>query len=297
MVSPSVSPAHTSQSEPPRKRRLSVILIPVVGICLTLAVLLYPVVATLMSNWSHQHAALEYSKLEQQISPQKLAQSFEDAQRYNATKSTGPILDPWLARISGDNVDYQEYLRQLSDLDTMGRLVLPTINVDLPVYHGTSTEVLHRGVGHLYGSDLPVGGPGTHSVLTGHTGLADATLFDHLIDVAVGDPIYIQVAGQKLKYQVYTTEVVLPDQVESLRPQAGQDLLTLITCTPYGINSHRLMVHARRVPMDDSDPFGRSHFTIPGWVWGFVTAAVAAVAALVWWLLRTRLRTRKSTQQ
>lgn len=291
MVTP---PSSVSTAEKPPQKRLAVILIPVVGVCLSLAVLLYPVVATLMSNWSQQHAAREYARLEEEMSPLQLAQSFQAAQQYNATKTTGPILDPWLARISHDNGDYQEYLHQLADLDVMGRLVIPAINVDLPIYHGTSVEVLHRGVGHLYGSDLPVGGEGTHSVLTGHTGLDDATLFDRLADVKQQDAIYVQVAGEKLKYQVFDIEVVLPEKVDSLRPQPGQDLLTLITCTPYGVNTHRLLVHARRVPMDAAANLEQARFVLPRWVWAFLAGGAVAIAALIWWLVFVSKRARKS---
>lgn len=163
----------------------------------------------------------------------------------------GPILDPWTARLSDDNEPFKEYLHQLDLSGTMARIVIPSIHVDLPVFHGTRPDTLEQGVGHLFGTDLPIGGKNTHSVLTGHTGLQTATLFDNLKNVKEGDSIYIDVYGQKLRYVVYGTEVVLPEDAQNLYKVEGKDLLTLITCTPYGINSHRLLVHAERAPMDE----------------------------------------------
>ncbi|CAB0584755.1 sortase [Corynebacterium diphtheriae] len=106
-------------------------------------------------------------------------------------------------------------------------------------------------MGHLYGSDLPVGGEGTHSVLTAHTGLVNASLFDTLTDVEMDDPIYVSVSGEKMKYQVNDIRVVLPHETDSLRPEADKGQVTLITCTPYGVNSHRLLVTGQRVPYDE----------------------------------------------
>lgn len=268
-------------------RTIRSLLLPIVIILAGLSVLLYPVVATQWNNIKQQEAAQAYSQLESELEPSALAQTLESARSYNDNRVNGPILDPWLSRLTEDNTDYQEYLAELSNLDTMARLVVPTAQVDLPVYHGTSDEVLNKGVGHLFGTDLPVGGQGSHSVLTAHTGMTNATLFDNLTDVKVGDPIYVQVSGEKMKYEVYDTEVVLPHETESLAPVNGEDLLTLITCTPYGVNTHRLLVHAHRVPMDaDTQVFEKSGLHWQWWMWALLGLALGTVILLAWWVIR-----------
>ncbi|GAB3697904.1 class C sortase [Corynebacterium nasicanis] len=271
-------------------RRRRSLLLPITVILAGLLALVYPVVATQWNNLRQQEAAAAYARLEQEAEPSALAAALADARAYNQERTPGPILDPWLARITEDNADYQGYLAQLHELETMARLVVPSAGVDLPVYHGTSEEVLDKGVGHLYGSDLPVGGPGSHAVLTAHTGLTTATLFDNLIDARVGDPIYLQISGEKLKYEVHDTRVVLPEETESLAQAAGEDLLTLITCTPYGVNTHRLLVHAHRVPLDDDTAvFDRSGLTWQWWMWAMLAGAVVILLGLLAWL-RWQLR-------
>jgi sortase A len=129
----------------------------------------------------------------------------------------------------------------------MGYLEIPSIQVKLPIYHGTSEAVLSQGVGHLEQSSLPVGGTGTHAVLSGHTGLASKRLFTDLSQLQVGDSFSITVLDQRLTYQVDEINVVEPHETELLRIEEGQDYVTLLTCTPYGINSHRLLVRGVRI--------------------------------------------------
>ncbi|MDO5099522.1 MAG: class C sortase [Corynebacterium sp.] len=271
------------------------IVLPALIVIVGIAVLAYPVVATQWNNYKQLHVAEEYSQLERSEEPIVLNEMVEAARDYNHNRATGPILDPWLARITPDNTDYQEYLHQLDAFDVMARLVIPSVNIDLPVFHGTTEEVLHKGVGHLFGSDLPVGGESTHSVLTGHTGLSVATLFDNLADVKTGDAIYMAVGGQRLKYEIHDMQVVLPDQTDSLHKQEGKDLLTLITCTPYGVNSHRLLVTAHQVPMDEADQhaFTSTGMNVQWWMWLFAFGAVCAAALLMSWIVVMVRRSRR----
>lgn len=283
------SPVEGLTAEPTTKARR--VVIPALIMVLGMLVLLYPVVATQWNNWLQQRAAEQY---EQEVmaddAEPDVSQAVVDAHRYNDTHPDGPILDPWLARISADNADYQEYLKQLSGLSAMSNVVIPSIDSSLPVYHGTSESTLQKGVGHLYGSSLPVGGAGTHAVLTGHTGLTNATLWDNLIDIQEGDPIYVSTFGERMKYEVHATEVVLPDDTDSLKAVPGEDLLTLITCTPYGINTHRLLVHAHRVPMDPAEAavFDDLKFPIQWWMWVVLAIAAVSLVAMIRWLTRAR---------
>ncbi|MCT2287741.1 class C sortase [Corynebacterium sanguinis] len=264
------------------------ILLPVVLILAGVLVLLYPVVATQWNNHRQQGIAAEYARIQEETPPSVLQEQFEAATRYNQTKGEGPILDPWLSRITPDNAEWQEYMSYLGGDGVMARLVVPSAKIALPVYHGTSSSTLDKGVGHLFGTDLPVGGSGTHAVLTAHTGLTSATLFDNLDDVAVGDSIYIQVSGQDLKYQVDNIEIVLPEETDSLAPVAGEDRLTLITCTPYGINTHRLLVHSLRVPMDSAEGVPAAALQWQWWMWALLAAVAATLLVLLWWVIRER---------
>lgn len=271
-----------------RDRQRKNIAIPVVLVIIGLLVVLYPVVATQWNNAKQLRAAQEYSKVEGNLPKEQLNRSLDSARRYNEDRATGPILDPWLARVSEDNTEYKAYLAELADQEAMGRVVVPAAGADLPVFHGTSEAVLQRGAGHLFGTHLPVGGDSTHSVITAHTGLSNATLFDNLKKVAVGDVFYVAVAGEKLKYEVETVDVVLPHETDGLAVQANRDLMTLITCTPYGINTHRLLVTGHRVPMDASDEaaFADKGLGWQWWMWAILAAAAVIVAALVAWTRR-----------
>lgn len=282
-----------SQSKQPSPHR---VFIPVLVMLVGLAVLLYPVVATQWNNWLQDKVSAEYQH--ELDSVENMQPSASDmiaaAQLYNERLTNGPILDPWLARISADNAAYQDYLSQLSGLSAMSNVVIPSIDSRLPVFHGTSEATLQKGVGHLYGSSLPVGGEGTHAVLTGHTGLTNATLWDNLTDLKAGDAIYLSTFGERMKYEVHDTEVVLPHETESLETVPGKDLLTLITCTPYGVNTHRLLVHAHRVEMD---PAEASVFEKPGmrmqwWMWLVVAVAVLAIAGMARWVATQRRQTK-----
>lgn len=158
------------------------------------------------------------------------------------------------------------------------------MGVDLPVYHGTGETALARGVGHLFGTSLPVGGPDTHAVLTGHSALADATLFDRLPEIQTGQVFYLDVYGETLAYQVDRTTVVLPNELDALQ-RTGADEITLVTCTPRAVNSHRLLVHAVRVPYDAAaDPVAdgpRMDWTIRAWMYPRVIAMGVALAILL----------------
>ena len=263
--------------------------VPLILVLLGVAILLYPIGSTLWNNHVQQQAAHEYADLVKELDPTEIKAELAEAREYNANRTVGPILDPWTSRLADDNEPYKAYLEQLNLVDVMARVVIPSIEVDLPVYHGTRPDTLERGVGHLFGTDLPVGGDSTHSVLTAHTGLQNATLFDNLTEVKIGDSIYVEVYGERMRYQVYDTEVVLPDEATGLGKHEGKDLITLITCTPYGVNSHRLLVHAERVPMDDTTVLDEGvGFSVPWWMVLFGALALLGVILIAWFVLRSK---------
>ena len=286
----SIAVEETQRPQPAQKSFFQRVGLPVLIILVGLGVLMYPVISTQWNNRVQEQVAKQYEEQLSQKPVEEVNQALAAAKAYNRTQTDGPILDPWLARISKDNTAYQEYEAQLAGVSAMSQMAIPSIDLRLPIYHGTGEDTLQRGLGHLYGTSLPVGGVGTHAVITGHTGLTTATLFDNLVDVKEGDAIYVSTFGERMKYQVRSTEVVLPDQTDSLRTQPGKDLLTLVTCTPYGINTHRLLVHAERVPMDADEEsiLDESTSTIQWWMWVLGAVALLVLAALIWWIIREK---------
>ncbi|MBI8989882.1 class C sortase [Corynebacterium meridianum] len=293
-----VSAGENSADKPGRK--LSAILLPILLVIAGVAILIYPVVSTQWNNYRQADVARRYSEVIQEQSPEKLSEQVERARQYNNEHINGPILDPWLARVSEDNAAYQEYLDQLNTDFAMAQIVVPKAEINLPVYHGSDDRTLEKGVGHLFGSALPVGGEGTHAVLTGHTGLTNATLFDNLTRLKEGDAFYLNTFGERMKYQVDQIKVVLPEEVDDLRAVPGRDLVTLVTCTPYGINSHRLLVRGTRVPLDPAEE--HEAFRETGgivWQWWMIAAIAAAALALIFlfvWLWRALFGSRATTR-
>lgn len=282
--------SHDTQFEVKKKRNWNAI-VAMVLVGFGLVVLLYPVVATQWNNLQQQQAAEQYAQIEQATPQEVLDKSWDDAHIYNAEAGEVSIVDAWTDTIDENTPEYRRYrsyLSQLSGTDAMGQTVIPAIDSNLPIFHGTSDESLRKGVGHLYGTDLPVGGTSRHSVLSAHTGLPNATLWDNLSKLARGDAFYIAVAGHKLKYQIHQIEVVTPEESDRLRREPGRDLVTLVTCTPYGVNTHRILVTGHRVPIE---PDEETVFTDTGtrwqwWMWAIVGATVVVLVLLVRWIRR-----------
>lgn len=277
----------------PLKWRLLTIAPPILLLA-GILVLLYPVFATQYNNQRQERIASEFSAVADQAGPDAVAESLRRADEYNLKASESPILDPWLDAQRPGTAQYQDYLSQLNLNDVMATIKIPSIDVNLPIYHGTDTATLDKGIGHLFGTALPVGGESTHTVLTGHTGLGNATMFDQLTSVKMGDYFYIETAGRHLKYQVTDIRVVLPHETESLNKVEGKDLATLITCTPYGVNTHRLLVTGERVPMDEAAVAAEAAqvkgSVMKPWMIAVLAsvAVILTVAGVIW--LRSRKR-------
>ncbi|CAB0581795.1 class C sortase [Corynebacterium diphtheriae] len=208
-------------------------------------------------------------------------------------------MDAWNDHADESSPEYHQYLQYLSQLaetDAMGQIMIPSIKSKLPIYHGTGPSALDRGVGHLYGTDLPVGGENRHAVLSAHTGIQTATLWDNLVKVKEGDAFYVAVSGHKLKYEVDQIKVVTPDHTDDLGREPGNDYITLITCTPYGINTHRLLVRGHQVPMDPSEEkvFEESTVVWQWWMWAIVAAAALVLILLARWLRKNSRKAQRS---
>ena len=274
--------------------------LPLVLVLVGVAVLLYPVMATQHNNDEQQRLAKMYTASVEAAGPDTVAKERASAETYNNNLESAPILDPWLESQRPDTPQYQAYLHEMDIDPVMARIVIPSIHVSLPIYHGTDSRTLTEGVGHLFGTSLPIGGPSTHSVLTGHTGLSTATMFDNLNQLKKGDVFYVSSLGQTLKYEVNDITVVKPEETDSLRKVPGRDLVTLITCTPYGVNSHRLLVTGERVPMDPTAAAAEEAKALPApmqtWMKAIIVAVVIILAVVVgilvrlWWTRRRRSR-------
>ena len=250
-------------------RKTLIIILTAVGALL----LLYPVVAIFIGNVRIGEISRMQAQEMKQMSahPDQSQALLKAAREYNRNIRGIPILDPYLYQMTKTgSEEYQEYLATLPG-DVMARLVVPSAKIDLPVRHGTEDDAIARGAGHLFGTGLPVGGKGVNTVLTAHSGMRTASLFDGLHDVKVGDIAYVQVAGKKLAYKVRAIHVIKPTQLELFHPVPGKDILTLFTCTPYGTNTHRLVVTAERIALKAAPPMNEEG---PTW-WD----------ALRWWMI------------
>lgn len=189
-----------------------------------------------------------YDKKAAEMSQKEINDALEKAQEYNRELLGNVVLtDPFDPdAVKKQNEDYDNLLNIAGD-GVMGSVEIPSIDVYLPIYHGTDSESLEKGAGHLENSSLPVGGKGTHSIISAHTGLPSAKMFDNLTEVKEGDVFYIHVLNRTLAYEVDQIKVVLPENVSDLLIDKNKDYVTLVTCTPYGINSHRLLVRGTRI--------------------------------------------------
>lgn len=267
----------------------------------SMGVTLFPVVGTWFNDWkAAQHA--RHAVEEQSRSPLN-AQWLAKARAYNASLPANAISDPWTGSDPGKDPKYRTYLAQLAETDVMASLRIPRLDVVLPVRHGTTEAVLDRGAGHMYGSSLPVGGQGTHAALAAHRGLPNMSAFDRLPELRVGDQFFFDVAGQTFAYQVTRTDVVLPTNLKPLARNPHKDQVTLITCTPYGINSHRLLVTGDRIPLSQApQATQRDRFVPHVQPWMRMRLGLSALALLllgwlvVGWVREDRRRARRKRQ-
>lgn len=208
-----------------------------------LSLLLYPTVSDYWNSFHQSRAIASYVDTVAELDDDAYQEIWEQAQAYNAALPR----DDTRFVPGEEEIAYYDTLLNVSGNGIMGYLEIPSIEVTLPVYHGTDEEVLQVAVGHIEGSSLPVGGPGTHSVISGHRGLPSATLLTDLDQLEIGDVFMLHVLDETLTYEVDQIHIVEPDDVSYLAIEEGEDLCTLVTCTPYGINTHRLLVRGHRI--------------------------------------------------
>lgn len=266
-----------------------------------LSLLLYPFVANQWNNYRQKQLISGY---EQVVSEKEATEGIDyDAERKKAEDYNEALLpcvlpDSFaLAESSGVDPVYMNTLNIAGD-EMMGSVEIPKINIKIPIYHTTEEEVLNKGAGHLEGSSLPVGGANTHAVISAHRGLPSASLFTDLDQMKVGDHFLLHVLDETLCYEVDKISVVKPEDTTALAVEDGQDLVTLLTCTPYGVNTERLLVRGHRVPYveeevkEEKTVLSGSSLHTNYLLWVFVGLSVTALFILVLYLKETKLKRR-----
>ena len=257
------------------------VLIFLVGAC----VMLYPTISDYVNSKTQSRVVADYKELTEKLDDDTSEELLAAAEDYNSRLSKLPSALLQYEQVAG----YDELL-DISD-GIMGFITIDKIGVELPIYHGTSEEVLNIACGHLQGSSLPVGGKSTHAVLSAHRGLPSAKLFTELDKLEVGDTFTVTVIDMVLTYEVDQIRIVLPDEVEELAIKEGEDLCTLFTCTPYGINTHRLLVRGRRVEGESSLPtinVANEAYIIDPIIVAPAAAVPMLLLLLIWLLVRYR---------
>lgn len=280
------------------KKKTITLLAAILAFVIALGLTLYPMIAA-KYNAAHQSAIhSEYVDYVAQQDNFQLEEALAMAKEYNEALKPGVVESFSQDLLLWASEDYTDQLNIMGN-GIMGYVEIPAIRVRLPIFHGTSDGTLAKGVGHLLGSSLPVGGVGTHAVLTGHSGMANQKMFSDLPNLKIGDVFFIEVLGEKLVYEVQETNVVLPYDTSLLEIDPDADLCTLVTCTPYGVNTHRLLVQGKRIdyvePAEEETVPQETEPVASTWEQQYlkglgigldVVIALGAIAIVVWFVRR-----------
>ena len=240
-----------------------------------LGLLLYPLVGELLSEKYHSDIETSYTAAIKDTDDAVLTAQREAAEQYNAMLANATISE------GGASAPPLAYAEQLTVGGVMAYVDIPKINVYLPVQHGTGAETLEKSVGHVVGTSLPVGGSSTHAVLSAHSGMASSKLFSDIDRLAEGDTFYIHVLGDTLAYEVDGINTVLPTDTSLLQIEEGKDFVTLVTCTPFGINTHRLLVRGHRVPYTPEQASAAEEKPVASsWTQHYLTGLVIGLGAV-----------------
>ena len=266
-----------------KKRNLLLLLAPLLLFAAGAGIFLYPAISNYLAERQQTEVIHTYQAKVDEMEQAEIDAAWQEAVEYNENLAGDPVHDPFImgsGYVLPDN--YEEVLNVDGD-GVMGYIDIPKIDVYLPIYHGTSEEVLAEGAGHLEMTALPIGGENRHSVISAHRGLPSAELFTRLDEMEAGDQFYIHVLDQTLAYEVDQIEVILPEELSLLQPEEDKDLVTLLTCTPYAVNTHRLLVRGTRVPYVESavqDHVDRARAD-RSWLEEYIHAIVLGVLLLI----------------
>ena len=234
-------------------KRSTIIVFAVVLFIAALGLTFYPIISNYVNTLYASQIHTAYEEVIEQTDNMELLKAKELAIAYNESITPGAAQDTYSQEsLKYASVDYENQLNIAGD-GIMGYVSVPKIAVNLPIYHGTNSDSLERGIGHLLGSSLPIGGADTHSILTAHSGMASQKMFSDLPQLVIGDIFYLNVLGETLAYQVDQINTVLPHDTTYLGIEQNMDICTLVTCTPFGVNTHRLLVRGSRIPYEEAE--------------------------------------------
>lgn len=253
--------------------------------CISLVIgagmLAYPTIADAVNSFTQSRAIAGYTQAVEGMDSDTSKAALDEARAYNA----GLIGNANRFSPTEEEQDKYSSLLDITGTGVMGYIEIPAIDVRMPIYHGTSDAVLQVGIGHMVGSSLPVGGESTHSVLSGHSGLVSARILTDLEKVEMGDTFTIHVLDEILTYRVDQIKTVLPEEVDDLEIVQGEDHVTIVTCTPYGVNSHRLLVRGERIPTpetpEETAPISENQAFDMAWMLIAILALAAVIAVIV----------------
>ena len=269
-----------------------------VGYLIAFSLILYPVVSNYVNQLHSTTIATDYEQEVSHLSENLENEMIEQAREYNKSLiGISSFIDPF-SDTEGIQTEDDVYnnLLKIDDTGMMGYIDIPKLDIVLPVYHGISEKVLQSGVGHLPNTSLPVGGESSHAVLSGHRGLANAKIFTDLNKMEVGDVFYIKVLHHTFAYQVDQILTVLPSETDALQIEKGKDYVTLVTCTPYAVNTHRLLVRGTRNPYEEAkneDEEVGLHRTIPF----YMIILIGGIAAVVIIWISTKIYSRRKEKE
>lgn len=285
-------------------KRVTLFFLAVVFFIAALGLTLYPIISSHVNTLYASEIHTAYEEIIEQTDNGALLAVKELATAYNESITPGATQDTYSQEsLKEASVDYESQLNIAGD-GIMGYVHVPKIGVNLPIYHGTDSDSLERGIGHLLGSSLPIGGADTHSILTAHSGMASQKMFSDLPQLAVGDIFYLNVLGETLAYQVDQINTVLPHDTTYLGIEQDMDICTLVTCTPFGVNTHRLLVRGSRIPYEEAEVIEEvttqeevastwEQQYIKGLVVGLAVVLILVIIILAIWCIR-RIRHGKS---
>ena len=266
-----------------KKLNLLLLLAPVLLFAAGAGIFLYPAISNYLAERQQTEVIHTYQAKVDEMEQAKLDEAWQEAVEYNENLAGDPVHDPFVMGSGYVLPDNYEDVLNINGDGVMGYVEIPKIDVYLPIYHGTSEEVLEEGAGHLEMTALPIGGENRHPVISAHRGLPSAELFTRLDEMEIGDEFYIHVLDETLAYEVDQIEVILPEELSLLQPEEDRDLLTLLTCTPYAVNTHRLLVRGTRVPYVESavqDHVDRARAD-RSWLEEYIHAIVLGVLLLI----------------
>lgn len=259
-----------------------------------IALILYPFALRFLSGLNQSEAISGYDASVKYYDAAMVEEEWKKAEQYNESLSGTEVRDPF---IPGSGVVIPDNYLEVLDIDRgmMGTLEIPCVDIDLPIYHTVDAEVLEKGVGHLQETALPIGGANNHTVLSTHRGLPEAKLFTNLDKMEIGDEFYIRIFDRVLAYRVDQIKVVDPDNTKYLKPEKGKDYVTLLTCTPYGINSHRLLVRGERTEYVEEKKESTPVKVVQPKRYLAIASGALALLLLIIWIFRKRRKNRRKT--